>query len=265
MKGNLGVNSVRSGRAMDLADSGRVTFQAPSELVGQLPRTVTLNLDGDARYLLWIVLLFFVGGGIWLGWKCYDDAQQFKDRALLRNNGRDVVAEVTRLSYRRHGPTSVDYDFTFNGATYPGSAEEPNAGPGASLRKSDKILVRFLPSNPAVNHPYAWEWSPAIGWVWVAFQVFFWAMGGAALVVLCRDRTLARKGNVASGVVTNCVPKDGSFHVEYEFRTADGAPMKGNADRKEEYEAGARVWVLYLPQRPRRNDLYPLLLFNVAG
>jgi hypothetical protein len=265
MEGNLEVNSLRSVRAMDLVDSDRVTLQAPSELVGQLPRTVTLNLDGDARYLLWIVLLFFVGGGIWLGWKGYDDVQQFKDRALLRSNGRDVVAEVTGLSYHRHGPTSVDYEFRFNGATYPGSAEEPNAGPGTSLHKSDKILVRFLPSNPAVNHPYAWEWSPAIGWVGVAFQVFFWAMGGAALVVLCRDRTLARKGHVASGVVTSCVLKDRFFHVEYEFRTADGAPMKGNTDRKEEYETGTRVWVLYLPQRPRRNDLYPLLLFDVAG
>lgn len=250
---------------MDLEASAREALTAPSELAGPLPRRVTLNLDGDARYLLIIVLLFFVGGGIWLAWRGYGDVQQFKDRALLRSNGREVVAEVTGFAYPRHGPTSVHYQFAFNGLTYSGSAEEPDAGPGTLLNKSDKIFVRFLPFNPAVNHPNAWEWSPTIGWVWIAFQVFFWAMGGVALVFLCRDRTLARNGNAASGVVTSCVLKDRSFHVEYEFRAADGTPMKGNADRKEGHQTGARVWVLYLPQRPRRNDLYPLLLFDVDG
>jgi hypothetical protein len=72
-------------------------------------------------------------------------------------------------------------------------------------------------------------------------------MGGVALLSLCRDRTLARKGKVASGIVTSCVAKDGYFYIEYEFRTTDGAPMNGNADRKEEHEVGAGVWVLYLP------------------
>lgn len=250
---------------MNLAASGRAASSTPSELVGSRPRRVKLNLDGDGRYLLLIVLLFFAGGGIWLGWRGYDDVQQFKDRALLRSNGRDVVGEVTSLSYPRHGPTSVHYRFAFNGVTYWGNAEEPDAGPGISFNKSDKILVRFLPSNPAVNHPNAWEWSPTIGWVWASFQIFFWAMGGLALVALCRDRTLARKGNVASGIVTSCVSKDRSFRIEYEFRTAEGAPMKGNTDREVEYETGAKVWVLYLPQRPRRNDLYPLFLFEIAG
>jgi hypothetical protein len=250
---------------MDLAASGRAELAAPLELGGPLPRTVMLNLDGDARYLLIIVLLFFVGGGIWLGWKGYDDVLQFKNGALLRSNGRNVVGEVTGFSRPSHGPTSVHYKFAFDGVNYFGAAEEPEAKPETSLNKADKIFVRFLPSNPAVNHPCAWEWSLATGWVWVAFQVFFWGVGGIALVFLCRDRTLARKGNVATGIVTNCVPTDRSFHIEYEFRTADGTPMKGNTDRKEQHERGTRVWILYMPQRPRRNDLYPLLLFDVLG
>lgn len=250
---------------MDLADSGGITLEAPSELLGPLPRTVTLNLDGDGRYLVIVVLLFFVGGCIWLGWKGYDDVQQFKERSLLRGDGRLMVGKVTGFLYHRHAPTRVNYEFAFNGVTYSGSAEEPNAGPGTSLHESDTILVRFVPSNPAVNHPYAWEWSPAIGWDWIAFYIFFWALGATALFLLTRERTLARKGNVASALVTTCVPKDRFFHIEYEFRTADGTPMKGHTDRKAEYETGARVWVLYLPQRPRRNDLYPMLVFDVAG
>jgi hypothetical protein len=57
---------------MELGTSGRAALKVPSELVGPLPRTVTMNFDGDSRYLLIIVLLFFVGGGIWLAWKGYD-------------------------------------------------------------------------------------------------------------------------------------------------------------------------------------------------
>jgi hypothetical protein len=242
---------------MDLESSCYASSDAPSELAGQLPRTVTLKLDGDGRYLLIVVLIFFVGGSLWLGWKGYDDVQQFKEE-LCCEATVSVVGEVTGFSYHRHGPTSAKYQFTFDGATDSGSAEEPNAGPVTSLHKSDKILIRFLPCNPSINHPYAWEWS-------LAFQIFFWLMGSFALILLLRDRTLARKGNVASGIVTSCIHKDHFSHRECEFRTADGAPMKGHTDRKGGYETGATVWVLYLPQRPRRNDLYPVLLFDIVG
>ena len=102
---------------------GRVALEAPSELVGPLPRAVTLN-DGDGRYVLIAVLLFFVGGSIWLGWKGYDDVQQFKYRALLRRDGRVVVGEVTGFSSSRSGPTKVHYTFTFGGVTHAGEAAE---------------------------------------------------------------------------------------------------------------------------------------------
>jgi hypothetical protein len=251
---------------MDVASSDRAALTAPSELAGPLPRRVTLNFDGDARYLLIIVLLFFVGGGIWLVWKGYNDVLQFQHRTVLRSDGRDVIGEVTGFSFGRERPTTVNYRFTVHGVTYSGSADEARTpGPGTSLNKSDKILVRFLPSNPAINHPKAWEWSAFIGLEYIAFQVFFMAMGGLALAVLWRDRKLAREGRVAEGVVTNCTRKNGSFRVEYEFRTEDGVPVKGNSDCVDEYGASARIWILYLPQRPRRNHIYPLSFFDIAG
>jgi hypothetical protein len=226
---------------------------------------VTLN-DSDGRYLLVGVLLFFVGGSIWLGWKGYDDIRQFKHRALLRSDGHVVVGEVTGFSSSRSGPTKVHYAFAFGGVTHTGEAAEAVTwGQGLSLQKADQIFVRFLPSDPAINHPDAWEWSLAVGWPAVAFQVFYWLIGALSLFYLCRCRTLPRKGNVAAGVVTSCVRKDQSFRIEYEFRTADGASVNGHSDRKEQYETGATVWVLYMLQRPRRNDLYPVPLFDIAG
>ena len=179
---------------MNLPDSSRMTLEAPSELVGPPPRTVTLN-DSDGRYLMIVVLLFFVGGSIGLGWRGYDDVQQFKDRALLRSDGRVVVGEVTGFSSSRSGPTKVHYAFAFGGVTHAGEAAEAvRWGPGLSLHKADQILVRFLPSDPAINHPDAWEWSVAVGWPSVAFQVFYWLIGALSTYLsACRCRTLTRK------------------------------------------------------------------------
>jgi hypothetical protein len=238
----------------------------PSELAGPTPRKVQLSFsEGDGRYLLLIVLVFFVGGLIFLVWKAYDDIQQFQQRALLRGDAREVVGEVTGFSFGRYSPTSVNYRFTVNGVTYSGEALEPaNPGRGTSRDKADKILIRFLPSNPAINHPDAWEWSAAIGWYFVVGEVFFTSMGGLALAVLLRDRRLAREGKVAAGIVTGCARDDRWFRVDYEFRTEGGVLMKGHNDFKDEYGAGARIWILYLPQKPRRNHNYPLSFYTVV-
>jgi hypothetical protein len=225
-----------------------------------------MNSDGGARQLLMLVLLFFVGGGIWLGWKGYDDLQQFQRRALLRTDGRIVVGEVTGFSSSKGGPTNVKYRFSVHGVTYTNRAAEPDfLGTGSPLHKSDQIFVRFLPDNPEINHPDAWEWSPYIGIVPIAFQVFFFAMGTFLLVMLLRERKLAREGKAASAMVTSCTRSDKSFRIEYEFRTEDGVPMKGNSDSVEERKVGARIWILYLPKRPLRNQIYPLSDFDVAG
>ena len=241
---------------MDPSDSARVTtLTAPAELTCPVPRRVQMS-DGDAQYALLVVLFFFVGGGAWLGWKSYDYVQQFNHRALLRSGGRDVIGEVTGFSFGRYTPMSVVYRFTVSGSTYSGKALEPEKpGVGTSLDKGDKILVRFLPSNPSINHPEAWEWSVAIGWWFVTFQVFNWAIGGIALALLLRDRRLARHGSIAAAIVTGCTPDDRRFRVDYEFRTEDGVLMKGHSDRADEYGIGATVWILYLPRRPQRNDM----------
>ena len=251
-------------RTMDPSDSAGVASTAPSELIGPVPRKVRLS-DGDAPYLVLIVLLFFVGGGLWLGWKGYDDVQQFKHRALLRSSGRVVIGEVTGFSFGRYTPMSVVYRFAVNGDGYSGKALEPEKpGLGTSFDKGDKIPVRFLPSDPSINHPDAWEWSANIGRWFVGFQIFFWSLGAWALLFLLRDRRLARNGSVATAVVTECRPDDRRFRVEYRFRTADGVEMKGHSDSPDEYGVGATIWVLYLPQRPQRNNMYPLPLFDVV-
>ena len=77
------------------------------------------------------------------------------------------------------------------------------------------------------------------------------AMGGVAFALLSRERKLAREGKVAEGVVTDCVQEKNQFRVEYEFHTEDGVLIKGNDDFENAYGAGARIWILYLPQKPK--------------
>ena len=235
----------------------------PSELAGPLPRNVFLNMEGDGRYLLIIVLIFFVGGLSFLAWLGYEDINQFHQRAALRGNVREVVGKVTGFTFPRGGPTSVNYTFTLDGVDYSSKAlESRTPGPGTRFEKGDSILIRFLPLNPAINHPDAWEWSLAIGWASVLCAVFQFSIGLFALVGLLRDRKLARLGKAVAASVTACTPKDRFFHVEYEFQV-EGVVVKGTHDGKDEYLAGARIWVLYLSNRPQRNDLYPLNLYSV--
>jgi hypothetical protein len=251
---------------MDREASKYAMTEAPSELSGALPRKVGLNSSADAKYLLVVVLVFFVGGLLTIGWVFYHDVKQLQQRAALRVGGSEVVGEVTGVSLSRYTPMSVNYKFTVNEVTYSGEAEEPaTPGPGTSFDKADKILIRFLPANPAINHPDAWEWSAAIGWSYTAFEIFLTTMGGLAFAFLWRDRRLAREGKAAVAVVTSCIRKDQTFRIEYEFCTGEGLQMKGRCDCVDEYGAGARVWILYLPQKPQRSHLYPLSLFEVLG
>jgi RHS repeat-associated protein len=223
----------------------------------------TDGIDRTVTYLLIVVLLFFVGGMIFLVWKGFDDINQFRQRAILRSHASEAVGRVTGFTFGRYSPMSVNYRFTVNKITYFGKALEP-AG-STSLEKGDNIDIRFLPSDPEINHPAAWEWSASIGWYFVLAEVFFTSMGGLALALLLRDWRLARRGRVAAGVVTNCTRADPWFRVEYEFRTDLGVLTTGHDDFKDEYGVGARMWILYLPQKPRRNKNYTLLLFSFVG
>lgn len=247
---------------MDREASIDAMAAAPAELTGALPRKVRLNSSPDAKWGLTVVLVFFVGGLIFLGWWGYYEVKQFQRRAILRIDSRVVVGKVTGFSFERYAPMGVFYKFTVNGVTYSGEAKVPHEG--TSLEKADKVPIRFLPSNPAINHPDAWEWSAAIGWYYTVGEIWLTSMGGFVFAVFWRDRRLAREGKVAAGVVTSCKRDDRRFDVEYDFRTEDGLPMKGKSDCADEYGAGARVWILYLPRKPKRNQMYPLSYFEVV-
>ena len=242
---------------VDVTDSRLTTTEPPSELAGPLPRRVTPDFAGDARFLVPMALLLFFGGGLLLGRLCLGDIEQFRQRAELRSDGRVVAGTVTE-------PTRgyTNYRFSIQGRLYLGRAGEPLFNPWI-VHPSEQILIRYLPSNPNINHPDSWEWSVYVGLESIVLTAFFWMIGVVVLVALWRERTLARNGIVAAGRVKGCHRKDRLFQVDYEFFTEYGVGVQGHTSRVDEFEAGSRVWILYLPQRPSRNAIYPLSLFDI--
>jgi hypothetical protein len=234
----------------------------PSELRGSLPRKVQLN-SANAPAMAVAVALCLGIGGIAFGFDCYSNSKEIEHRTVLRREGRDTIGKVT-ATHAGHGSPTVSYAFKVDEGYYSGKAELPDYR--LILHESDPIAVRYLPTDPTVNHPADWEWSGLVimDLIPQAFVLFFAIMGVVPLVALFRDRKLAREGRRAKGVVINCSPVKTEFRVEYEFRTADGVPVTGRTSVSDEYGSGARVWVLYLPQKPQRNSMYPLRYFEVA-
>jgi len=232
----------------------------PSELTAPVPRKVQLN-SNDAWLGLMIGLLLFALGGTVCGVRCFDAFGQMQKRAALRRDGREVVGKVI-ATHRGRGPTFVRYTFMVNGRYYRGDEQMP--GYRLVLNSFDQITVRYLPSDPTVNHPADWEWSEFMGLDLTAFSLVPVVIGSIVLVVFLGDRRLARVGKVAKGEVLRCEPNKTQFRVEYEFTAGNGTQTKGACDCWEEYKVGESIWILYLPNRPQKNHSYPLAFFGVA-
>lgn len=234
---------------------------SPSELRGPLPRRVQMNSNASAMVV--VVVLCLGVGGIMFGSTCHDILAQIRQRTALRQEGRDTVGKVT-ATHAGHGPSTVSYRFQADGTSYLGKAEMPNYR--LILHEADPIAVRYLPTDPTVNHPADWEWSDLeiMDLIPEVFMLFLTSVGVVALLALFRDRKLARRGRAAKGVVVDCSPGKSEFRVEYEFRAEDGVEVTGHSSCPDEYGIGARVWILYLPQKPQRNRMYPLRYFEVV-
>lgn len=235
---------------------------SPSELNGPLPRRVQMNSTNASAMVVVVVLCLGVGG-VMVGSACQGILTQARQRTALRQEGRNTVGKVT-ATHAGHGSPTVTYAFEANGLNYSGKAELTNYH--LIFHESDQIAIRYLPTDPTVNHPADWEWSGLVimDLIPKVFMLFLTSIGVVALVALFRDRKLARRGRPTKGVVRDCSAGKSGFRVEYEFRTDDGVPVTGHASSPDEYGAGARVCILYLPQKPQRNSMYPLRYFEVV-
>lgn len=229
----------------------------PPELTGPLPRTTRMSGNSSQQALMAAVFLA-IAAALML-WLSIDSIHQARNRAALRQQSSETSAEV-----RRTMRSVVHYTFTVNGTSFTGKAAIPRH---MRIRDSDPLLIRYLPSNPSVNHPAAWEWSESDGWARIVSPFIFVGSGLLLLFLLRAERRLVAEGVAVVAVITECSRnrgRSGGFIAKYEFRTADGSPATGSGWYADPKEIGARICVLYMPRNPKQNGPYASRGYRVA-
>jgi hypothetical protein len=167
----------------------------PSEPFG--PSSIATSQSGDSILPLIVLLLFFfLLGATFSGWYIIDAIQETQDRAALRANGRVIVGEVNDVTLGRGDKETVSYTFTVQGKTYHGRTRY-SGSQGIFLAKSDHLSIRYLPSDPAINHPDAWEWSALLNLDQIIVGPFLMAVTTWAFIRIRRKRKLGPEAKPA--------------------------------------------------------------------
>lgn len=191
---------------------------------------------------------------------------QIRTRIALRSNTRLAIAQITSLHSGGRGVEIVEYTFNAAGKQTTGNASVPYYL-FDTLRQSRQIIVRYRPSDPAINHPDAWEWSPgAEGFFGLLGLGCFWIAGIAGAIYpihLLRLRTIILYGSPAIATILSSSRDRRVFSYRYTFRSADGIERTGKGSTTREIGIGESSWLLYLPKNPSRSCLYPSTEFEV--
>jgi hypothetical protein len=235
----------------------------PRELTRALPRETQLSGRGKLMAVMgWIFLMASIPVYILMQ---NQDRERTARVEALRTQGREANGEIVRLwhsSGKSHTPM-VSYAFTANGVRLHGESSVPGDS-WDGIQKVGFLPIRYLPSNPATNHPAAWEESGPPAWMTFIFPVILVVAGAFMLWNLRRQSQVAAEGVPAAGVVTKCFRVKNGWVVRYQFRVKDGTVGFGRDQVHRKLEAGAAVCVLYLPEKPGRCFLYPMCSYRVV-
>lgn len=236
-------------------DSCSQTMQnIPPELSASVPRTI--RFSDRSRSMPVVLALLFIATVIGVSLYGNHVARQVWQRSALRTQGIEAQAEITSLKRAGRGPDVATYTFIVNGQNILGLAEVPPELMH-SLRETNSLAVRYLPSNPTINHPARWEWSLSSEWFLMVMLTGLLLVCSVTISKAYANRKLLVWGTPAAGSVTGCSSTKGSYTIHYEFRTGAGGLLRGSGQSLGRREAGERIWILYLPQNPRRNGPYP--------
>jgi hypothetical protein len=209
-------------------------------------------------------MLITVGAALDI-WFAVDNAHETQHAAALRLGGSEATAAITSLEAEGRSSTlTVRYDFSVGGGDFKGKALVPHAL-DSSLQGAASLPIAYLPADPAINHPTAWEWSAQRSKLFT--PMIFVAGGIISLLILHTQRRIVVEGVPAIARITACssgTGRDGCYGVTYEFHTEDGRVVQGSARSGIVADIGAQTCVLYLPQKPERNLPYGLASYRVA-
>ncbi len=247
----------------ELAELQR-SWTPPAELSGSGSREV--RLSGRGIFIACLSALMALGGIAAAVGFSRMAARQERERDSLRGAGVEVQAVVTR-HWRTGGKSDtrkIAYDFEYQGRTYHGSSEAPRSI-WPSLAVGSAIAVRFVPTNPDLNHPSDWEVNVIPKFVPGAMSAFLIGLGTLLVFLIRRQSQLLSDGRPAPARVTGHFRVKQGYMLKYEFRTLSGEVVKGRGGaRRKPLPAGSIVCVVYDSDNPRRNALYPFELVRLA-
>lgn len=239
------------------------TPAVPTELTGQLPRRTRLTGNG-IKTVITAAILFLLPTVLCLQFGIHT-LQLRRQETALRRSGSETTGEIKRV-WVPSGSSAhwVSYNFAVKGANFKGEARVPKQLL-QTVKNSYTLPVRYLPGNPAVNHPAEWKGSPRWHWVVIVIPIILGVVFGVMMLLLLGgQRELLVKGTPALAAVTKCSRSRNGFMAKYEFRTSEGIVTQGAGWCKNQQEIGAKIWVLYLPRNPQASRPYPVPAFRVA-
>ena len=240
---------------MDSTFSFPAELTAPFELRGELPRRALLTGNGVQMVLATALLLGLASASaMWAGMTL---SRHERETAALRSEGQVAIAQIKRVSTAGSLEPRVIYVFTANGVQYTAESRMPKSLV-KTLAHPGPLSVRYLPGNPAINHPVGWQPAPHSDLALLIAPTIAALLGLSLLIPLSVERRMAAHGKPALAIVKKCTRARSGYLVSYEFRPEGGPTINGRGWHQVQQEAGEGIWVLYLPSKPRKNLLYPL-------
>ena len=245
----------------------RQTFVAPQALRHSRPRDVRLTATG--RFLGVLAVLLGAGaiaGGVAL---YLTAARQAESRRALIETGATVSGEVTRLWPNGEHRRRVEYRFVVDGRSY-GGRVNVSSERRRQLEVGSPIPVRYVPGDPEVNDLGGRPRGALPMALPFVVSAILAALAALCLLAIRRERQLLTDGRVAPAVVTGHHAhrsSHGAKHrsMTYEFRLLSGAVASGKSHTSDKPPAiGSVICVVYDPDRPQRNAVYPLSLVRPA-
>ena len=233
------------------------------EINAAIPRSVYLSADGQTP--LQVLLGILVFGLICVAAISYFTLKDKHEADALQRDGQKAIGSVTKIIHPRRSGDYVYYAFPFGGTMHHGGATISDFQ-AMRVQVGEQLPIRFLPSDPSVNHPSGWDYwgfGQIVAYGWGLMVV---GLGVKGLVSLYLRRRLGRIGWVTGGKVIACAPKGSRFRVDYVFSNENGTEFDGaNEYSYDEYPYGSKICIIYMRHDPKRNHTYPLADFPTVG
>jgi hypothetical protein len=250
------VNPITTRFPMDANPNPQI-WEPPRELQRSLPRPVRLKPAG-VFYAVFGV--FFLLAAIGIGWvtdvqgKAWDRVEQ---------QGETTGAAITRLwiAGGKSSTPMVSYRF-MAGSTEIAGKSSVSQKIWNRLHAGDSLAIRYVALAPNLNHPTQGASAPAPAWL--VFSVILWPTF-VFWTIVYRQRRLLSLGAPVRGTATEIKPerlgrggRGKKFRVLCSFTPAGQQAMTATFYRRTAPAVGTEVCLLYDPDNPRRNAVYPL-------